>query len=163
MVPFIVIALLVVLSALGVVILKNPVYAALALISCLLGVAAIFALLDAHFLAAVQVLVYAGAIMVLVIFVLMLLGASEGEDRHKSLMRTAYAVGAGTIMLLALLPLLNLGRQIIAGVSGDTRAVGLVLFNRWVFPFELASLLIMAGLVGAVMLGRRPKRRDEEG
>ena len=160
LVLFWIMALVLVFSAVSVVLCKNPIYSALALVLNLLGVAVIFASLDAHFLAAVQVVVYAGAIMVLVVFVLMLLNTKvETEDRFRSLYLVVAALAGATFAVV-------LGREFVRGfpvlidsaspaTQGSVANIGTVLYTRFVFPFEAASLLIMAAIVGAVVLAKR--------
>jgi NADH-quinone oxidoreductase subunit J len=144
-------------SALGVVLSRNSIYSALWLVLSLLATAALYAMLQAHFLAVVQIMVYAGAIMVLIVFVLMLLGAKRESFRWEAAWLGAAALGAGLSLLGVLAPLL-LGESsgAVAGSGvGAVASIGQALYGRYVFPFEAASLLIVAAMVGAVMLGRR--------
>lgn len=155
-------ALLVVASAVAVVALRNPVYSALALVLNLMTVAGLFAQLEAHFLAAVQVIVYAGAIMVLVIFVLMLLNLKVEAPKPFRLFNVVLSSAAGLAFLVVVLPRFDEAFKVFA-VSptipqGTVKAVGEVLYTRHVFLFEAASVLIMAALVGAVMLAKRRYR-----
>lgn len=166
-------SVLTILAACGVVVSKQPVHSALFLILTLFLVAVHFALLGAHFLAATQVLVYAGAIMVLVVFVIMLLGL----DAHVLERKTATgAFGAALAMALFVtvfwtissrsyfyVPRETAAREAqlakLPVADGSTAAIGNKLFTEYLYPFELTSLLILAGIVGAVMLGvdkRRP-------
>ena len=152
-------ALLLVLSAIGVVAMKNPVHNALCLLVNLLGVAAVYAMLEAHFLAVVQIIVYAGAVVVLVLFVIMLLNLKD-EGRQKF---GALYVLFGSLALIGFLALaLPLFRD--AGLvfqtpehltAGTTRELGSVLFGRYVFAFEMAGVLLLAATVGAVMVARK--------
>jgi len=172
---FIIFAAIVVVSALGVVLLRNPVHSALALVSNLVGVAAIYAMLNAHFLAVVQIIVYAGAIVVLVLFVLMLLNMKvEALKRHEKIFYTTVMLVA-VAFCAAILPILHQffgefnpaasltiasgaaasGAAALPRVEGTVEAIGKVLFTRYLFLFEAASILIMAALVGAVMLSHR--------
>jgi NADH-quinone oxidoreductase subunit J len=157
-------------AGLGVVLLRNPIHSALSLIVAMTGVSVLFAMLDAHFLAVVQLIVYAGAIMVLVVFVLMLLQAKDETPRPRALTGTVLALLAGGGLLYGLIPVLQNGlvtlnqRSLTAsyqGVEGSVKAMGAVLFSDYVFPFEIASLLIMAALVGAVMVGSRSIHKRE--
>lgn len=159
LIAFYIMAAMVVVSALAVVAMRNPLHSALCLVVNLLTVAALFASLDAHFLATVQIIVYAGAIVVLVLFVLMLLNLKVERPKR---MGTPLIVGAtlcGLIFLAVLMPLLNDAFKVFPepsrGVEGTVSNVGKVLYNTYVFPFEAASILIMAALVGAVMLAKR--------
>jgi NADH-quinone oxidoreductase subunit J len=153
---FYVFAALAVASALVVVGQRNPVYSAFGLIVTLCSMAAIFGLLGSPFIAALQVVVYAGAIMVLFLFVLMLLGVKP-EDRRSG----------GTLRAVALVLTLALGLQmavVLAGASppaassfdASTRAVAHVLFSApYLYVFEATSILILAALVGSIVLARR--------
>ena len=148
--------------SLGVVTARNPVYSAMALIGCLLSVASIFALQSAHLMALLQVLVYAGAIMVLILFVLMLLNLSPQElgKRRVSVRRVtgAYLIGA-TVTLLVV----RLTKHPWAPAStphpkfGTIEAVGTVLYTKYLLPFEMVSLLLLAAIIGAVVLTRKEK------
>ncbi|MCL4159035.1 UNVERIFIED_CONTAM: hypothetical protein GTU68_066479 [Idotea baltica] len=156
---FYVLSFLILASAIAVIILPNPIHSTLSLIVTLTSVAAIFALMEAHFLATVQVIVYAGAIVVLVLFVLMLLNTKE-EKIDKKPVILVLTIVAAVFMLSVFFPLLN---DVFGGakqlatdprISGSAKSLGQLLYTQYTFPFELASLLIMAALVGAVMIGR---------
>lgn len=161
---FVLIAGLVVASAIAVVALRNPIHSALALVLNLLGVAALYAMLDAHFLSAVQIIVYAGAIMVLVLFVIMLLNIKVEAAKGKGLVLTIAAALTGLAFLALLAPMFYGAVQGFTEhakpVEGTVEGIGELLFTRYLFPFEAASVLIMVAIVGAVMMG---KRRYQEG
>jgi NADH-quinone oxidoreductase subunit J len=156
---FLLLSLVVILSGAGVVISRNPIYCALSLVLNMLAVAALYAMLDAHFLAAVQIIVYAGAVMVLVIFVLMLLNiqVEAHQRRPLGLLVAGGMLGAG--FLYTVVPLLLQAFSSFPDAShtqdGSVKNVGQVLYTDYVFQFEAASLLIMAAIVGAVMLAKR--------
>ena len=155
-------AFLMIASALGVVCFKNAIYSGLCLIVNLLGVAALFASLNAHFLSAVQVIVYAGAIMVLVMFVLMLVNA-RAEKPHWTAF--AYLVAGGLFALLLFsqfAALLSPGRAVFqisetSRVTGSVAEMGRALFRDYVFLFEVASVLILASIAGAYWLAKSRK------
>lgn len=159
MVLFIILALVLTISALGVVAFKNPVLSALSLILNLLCVAALFASLEAHFLAVVQVVVYAGAIMVLVLFILMLLNLKI--ERPKGMRKTyaALAAGCGALFLSMVVPMVNDLFKVFPtpdnSSAGTVRVMGEILYTKYVFLFEIASVLILAAMIGAVMLAKR--------
>ncbi|RIL05425.1 MAG: NADH-quinone oxidoreductase subunit J [Proteobacteria bacterium] len=159
---FSVIALVSVVSAVGVVALKNPIHSALSLVANLMMVAVLFAMLQAHFLAAVQIIVYAGAIMVLVLFMLMLLNVKSEPWKRSEFFWVVLAAVAGGCFLIVLLPLINYtfsGFSEAPGApAGTVRAIGLRLYSDYVFAFEAASLVIMAAMAGAVMLAKRRYR-----
>ena len=178
---FIVAALLVLSGALGVIFARNPVHSALLLVQTLFGVALLFIDLEAHFLAAVQVIVYAGAIVILFLFVIMLLGVDKAEDLDIEPIAgqrpVAVVVGAGTLALLlaviisvgdaltgapeSLGPLDSLVRTTGLGsepipARSDVQVLGNWLFRDYVFAFEITGVLLTIAVVGAVMLARRP-------
>ena len=157
-ITFGVLALVMCFSALRVVTAKNIVHAALYLVLVLSGVAGIFILLAAEFLAIVQVLVYIGAIVVLFLFGIMLtrapIGKSNELDNDQRI--AGAAVGIGLFALLA--AILNDGfgdTKIEAAEVGRTGDVGLSIFQTFVIPFEVISVLLLAALVGAVVIARR--------
>ena len=158
MISFWIVAILAVVSALVTILHRNPVYGALALVQTLLLIAAMFALLDAHLVAFLQVIVYAGAIMVLFLFVIMLLAAGD-EVRLEG--RTALRLGvlvASAALAFELATVLvakqDDGAALPAGF-GSTEVLAERLFSRWALPFEITSLLLMVAVVGAVVLARR--------
>jgi NADH-quinone oxidoreductase subunit J len=163
------IAAAVVLSgAVGVVVARNPVHSALMLVMTLFGVAVLFVEQQANFLAAVQVIVYAGAIVVLFLFVIMFLGVDREESLEKEPLRAQRPLAAGLIVLgLAGLLLMgfgahwSVGAKSIAGPSrnqagGDVAALGKSVFTTYLFAFEITSALLVIAVVGAVVLARRP-------
>jgi NADH-quinone oxidoreductase subunit J len=153
---FYVFAALAVVSALVVVGQRNPIYSAFGLIGTLCALSAIFGLLGSPFIAALQVVVYAGAIMVLFLFVLMLLGV-KGEDRGSG--RTLKVVAGALAAALALqMAAVLTGAPLpqAAAVDASTRAVAHVLFSApYLYAFEATSILILAALVGSIVLARR--------
>ena len=158
---FFVIALLIVSSGIGVVAFRNPVHNALCLFVNLLGVAAIYATLAAHFLAIVQIIVYAGAVVVLVLFVIMLLNLRAESKRHFGVVISVLAILSGAAFLGVSLPLFRDASVVFQNpetlISGSANDLGELLFNRYVFDFEMAGMLLLAATVGAVMVA---KRRD---
>jgi len=164
--PFFAAAFCVLLSSLGVVLARRPLISALWLVASLLGTAAIYAQLSAHFLAVIQVMVYAGAIVAVMVLVLMLLGDGRESFRWGALaVGGAAAVSAGALALAVASvlsgsaadnPHLFAPQAAPAGFGGP-KAAGIDLFTRYLFPFEAISLLILAALVGAVMTARKGK------
>jgi NADH-quinone oxidoreductase subunit J len=174
LVVFAVAAVVVLGGAVGVVLARNPVHSALALVASFFGIAVLFVDLDAHFLAAVQVIVYAGAIVVLFLFVIMLLGVDRSEDLSTDPIggQRPLAIAAGVGMLGAALTTLFLtddqvgrvvlGRQAFVAPldTGDNIAkLGEALFTDYLFAFEVTSVLLVIAVIGAVVLARTPKRR----
>lgn len=169
---FILLAVLLIISALGVVCLRDPVYGALSLIVHMTGIAAAFIALDAHFLAMAQIIVYAGAVVVLFLFVIMLLNVKREQIDGKTLLYAGTASLLAVLLAIVLIPgvhseLLQLrpGSLFRLGSAdfGTAKEVGKVLFNKYLFLFELASVLIMAALAGAVMLARRLRAQQQGG
>jgi NADH-quinone oxidoreductase subunit J len=159
---FLLLAVVSIFSALMVILQKNPVSSVLFLVLTLVCVAALFVLLSAPFIAAIQIIIYAGAIMVLFLFVLMLLNLQRvGEGAWSGLQITGLAVAAVLALVTALLlrsvPLSSdsgFTRDVPAGL-GSVEEVGRNLFTQYLLPFEVASFLLLAGIIGAVILSRR--------
>jgi NADH-quinone oxidoreductase subunit J len=162
---FLVLSAVAVVAALGVIFNRNAVHSALSLLVNFAVLAVFYLMLNAQFIAVVQVAVYAGAIVVLFLFVVMLLGAG-GEVRLESWFnrRTVFVVAVAVVLLTLLGTAVFEGG--IGGASGtatpeqiaevgQTQALGMVLFTDYLLPFELASVLLLVGIVGAVVLGRR--------
>ena len=152
-----------VFSALLVVFSRNPVYSVLYLIITFFAIAGHYVLLNAQFLAAVHVIVYAGAIMVLFLYVIMLLNLNTETEPHKSnALKFAAAICAGLLMVVLIGSLK--GSELLAQRQSPDYSIGLVknlgkvLFTDFLLPFEIASVLLLAAMVGAVMLGKSEKR-----
>ena len=150
---------LAVLSALMVVFSRNPVYSVLYLIITFFSIAGHYVLLNAQFLAAVHVIVYAGAIMVLFLYVIMMLNQNRESDPQKSVASKFAAVISGGVFLIVLVGALKGADQLSLQESGSGNAglianLGKVLFNQYLLPFEVSSILFLAAMVGAVMLGK---------
>jgi NADH-quinone oxidoreductase subunit J len=157
-------------AAAAMVFQRNAVYAALFLILNQFTLAVMFALLGAHFLAAVQVIVYAGAIMVLFLFVIMFLGVDRREALIEPLRGQRFlAISLGVLLVgaVAAAIALGVGGEALPGPEprgDDVTAIGRILFTRFVFPFEVTSLLLIIAAVAAMVLARRKARGlpDEE-
>jgi NADH-quinone oxidoreductase subunit J len=152
-------AALAVASALVVVGQRNPIYSAFALIVTLCSLSVIFGLLGSPFIAALQVIVYAGAIMVLFLFVLMLLNVRREQDPPERGGRTLRGVALALVTLLVLQAgavVLRYERAAAAGFDASTRRMAEVLFSpHFLYVFEATSVLILAALVGAVVLAKK--------
>ncbi|MEI8100807.1 MAG: NADH-quinone oxidoreductase subunit J [Bacteroidota bacterium] len=160
-IPFLILSFLTILSSLYVVTSKNPVHSVLALIFTFFTISAHYVLLNAQFLAVVNLIVYAGAIMVLFLFVLMLLNLSKETEPVKSnWWGIAAAITAGSMLLIITAAFQVTGEAVaknpVEGI-GLVKALGKVLFTRFVVPFELTGILFLAAMVGAVLLGKREK------
>ena len=169
MFTFLIAAAIVLGGALGVVLLRNPVHNALSLVATLFVVAVLSVIQDAYFLAAIQVIVYAGAIVILFLFVIMFLGVDRIEATERDPLPAQRVVGvvAGLgILVLSIVILLAGGgeptgqRSATAPLSDqapDIDRLGKVLFTDYVFAFEVTAVLLTVAVVGAVVLSRRPK------
>jgi NADH-quinone oxidoreductase subunit J len=156
---FFIVALIATGSALGLILRTNAIHGALFLVVNLGSIAALYLMLGAEFLAAAQVIVYAGAIMVLFVFAIMVLipGKDEtGPDPRRAARLLALPVGALLLLLLVFVIVGRLGGAPTAGgPSGSVSALGRLLFTSYLFPFELTSVLLLAAMVGVLLLGRR--------
>lgn len=158
-------AAMVLLGAIGVVAMRNPVHSALSLVLTLFGVAVLFVAQGANFLAAVQVIVYAGAIVVLFLFVIMLLGVDREErlaaDPLRGQRLLAVLVGAAVVSLVLVLADVHwaTGAKSVAGSTAgpgsDVAKLGRSVFTTYLLPFEATSALLVLAVIGAVVLVRR--------
>ena len=163
LIVFIVLAPLAVVTALGMVLSRNAVYSALLLVVNLFCLAGFYVLLEAQFVAAVQVIVYAGAIMVLFLFVLMLLGVESQEALRETIRgQRPAAILLSLGLLVAIVAALAAGvfdaapaSLAAANEGGNVQAVGRLLFTRYTFAFETAGILLVVAAVGALVLGKR--------
>ena len=162
-VAFYVVAFVTVLAAFGVVATRNIVHAALFLLAALLGVAGMFVLLYAEFLALVQLLLYGGAITIVILFALMLTRTGEYQvDSETRRWPVAALVSAGLFGLMAAVFVVDseqFNSDEREGVPFETLARDL--FVEWAVPFEIASLVLLVALVGAVVIGRAGREEDE--
>ena len=151
-------------AAINVVMLRRVMYSAISLIVCLSALSGIYMLLEAQFIAAVQVIVYAGAIMVLFLFVIMLLDPYSGklhQDKRKYLGYVAVLLGSVSFgLLFPVLASYNLtsaprNPETVAGGIGSVKSIGESLFREYPLPFEVTSLLILVAIIGVVVLAKR--------
>ena len=155
-------ALVIAVSSVLVVALRNPIYSALSLLIMFFHVAGLYVTLHAEFLAAVQVIVYAGAILVLYLFVVMLLNLKHDERYHRQ-SPVAGAVGALLVLEAVVLTLAKGGTAVARPVApatgaeglGNTEALGDVLYSTYLFPFEVASLILLVAMIGAIILAKK--------
>ena len=168
---FVAAAVICLVGALGVVLARNPVHSALMLVMTLFGIAVQFVAQEAHFLAAVQVIVYAGAIVVLFLFVIMLLGVDRAQNLEMSFLPVqkwaALLFASGSLaVIVALIVVVGepvTGVHAMGGTLGGTDDVRLLarsLFSDYVYAFELTSLLLVIAVIGAVVLVRKPKQTN---
>ena len=156
-----------ILASLGLVTGRNPVHSALFMVVVFFAVAALFVLLRAEFLAAAQILVYAGAIMVLFLFVIMLLRLQPEELRNTGRQGFQKFMGVvlGFVLIIQIALIVrggfftgtqgNFTPEAVSGFGGNTEAVAAVLFTDYLFPFELTSAILLMAMVGAVILTKK--------
>lgn len=174
-IAFFMLAVVAVASALGVVLFRNAVYSMLSLIVNLLSLAGFFLMLQAIFVATIQVLIYAGAVMVLFLFVVTMLAPDESDTRGRDRLAWQWVAGFGLGLILAsglVVALLSgsiasdaraagmMGLASQVQSLGNTQAFGMALFHGFSFPFEVTSLLLVIAVLGAVVLGRRIVGRE---
>ena len=156
---FYVLSGLIVASAVGVILARHPLYAVLSLVVTLFSLSALFICLHAFFVAAIQVLVYAGAVLILFIFVVMLLDmAPEVIFRARSWTMISLGTALGLLILWQTAAVsLKLKTPAVPGpaIDGTTAAIGRLLFTTYALPFEAASLLLLVGIIGAVVLAKK--------
>lgn len=159
---FWILAVLSLVSAVMVVFSRNPVYSVLWLILTFFSISGHYILLNAQFLAIVNIIVYAGAIMVLFLFVLMLMNLGKETEPQKNRWMKIAGVIAGGSLLLVLVAALRDAEQATAQVGygqiGLIENLGKVLFTEYVVPFEISSILFLSAMVGAVVIGKRDEK-----
>lgn len=157
---FLIFAIVAIISAIGVVSVRNPVHSAISLIVCFFQVAAIFILLRSPFLAVVQIFIYVGAVMVLFLFVIMML-----DIRHaaiKSFMPRGqfwvivFLIALILEMLFALIGSRLTGMPLAsASLNGSVAEIGKAMFTTYLLPFEIVSVILLVALVGAIVMGKK--------
>ncbi len=166
LVLFIIFGLAAVFGAIMMVWARNPVYSAMGLMLTMFSVAVFYVSNSAHFVAAVQVIIYAGAVMTLFLFVIMLIGVDKEEDRTENLpIQRPLALGlmalfGGGVMVAGRFAWTTGVRNPLDPVNGTVEAIGNELFRRWVLPFEITALLLIVAAAGAIALAFF--RDDEE-
>jgi len=155
------IACLTIISALFVVLNRNPVYSAVMLVFCFFSLAALYVLLEAYFVAVLEIIVYAGAIMVLFLFVIMLINvgkeiaATSIIEKAKVLPFVLVVLFSLNIILLILWRNEGLHQSNTISSVGSITAIGQALFTKYLLPFEIASLLLLVALIGTVYLAKK--------
>jgi NADH-quinone oxidoreductase subunit J len=155
---FLVLAAVTVAGAVSLILQRHPIHSALSLIVVMVALAGLYLLQGAEFVAAVQIIVYAGAIMVLFIFVIMLLNAGEEERSNTSRLARFVGVPLGVVFLLEVAYWIGRATSHLGSAPPEavsTRDLSTLLFREYVFPFELTSFLILIALLGALVLARR--------
>jgi NADH-quinone oxidoreductase subunit J len=158
---FFVLAALAVLGAVSLILQRHPIHSALSLIVVMVALAGLYLLMGAEFVAAVQIIVYGGAIMVLFVFVIMLLNAGEEERTNFSKLATYAGIPLAVAtagLIAAAVVRSSSGSLSTAGANGtltSTRTLSMLLFRDFVYPFELTSFLILVAILGAIVLAQR--------
>jgi NADH-quinone oxidoreductase subunit J len=170
---FVVGALMILVGALGVIVSRNPVHAALSLVLTLFGIAVLFIEQQAEFLAAVQVIVYAGAVVVLFLFVIMFLGVDRSEDINDEPLigQRPFAIGLVLVMVASIIALGSEAKWaggshsvtgVTTGPANNVYELGKAVFTTYLFAFEATSALLIIAVVGAVVLARRSSTANSE-
>jgi NADH-quinone oxidoreductase subunit J len=151
-----------IVSAIMVLVSKNPIHSVLWLILVFFAISGHYILLNAQFLAIVNIIVYAGAIMVLFLFVIMLMNVKSDNEPQKKLLAKFMGVLSGGSLLVLLISLVKQtvqlqGKQVLMkeGTIGLIHPLGKALFNDYVLPFEISSVLFLSAMVGAVIIGKK--------
>ena len=155
---FLILSAVAVAGAVSLILQRHPIHSALSLIVVMVALAGLYLLQGAEFIAAVQIIVYGGAIMVLFVFVIMLLNAGEEERTNMSRMARFVGVPLGVVFLLEVAYWIARATSHMTQPSPlavSTRVLSTLLFREYVFPFELTSFLILIALLGALVLARR--------
>ncbi|MEY4702663.1 MAG: hypothetical protein RIR96_560 [Bacteroidota bacterium] len=163
---FLLLSLMAVGSALMMIISKNPVHSVLWLILVFFAISGHYILLNAQFLAVVNIIVYAGAIMVLFLFVVMLMNLNADTEPIKNYRMQLVGICTGGTLLLLLVLITNRMdvEQLVetnAGNAGLIKNLGMVLFKQYVLPFEISSVLFLSAMIGAVVIGRKEEPIDQ--
>lgn len=165
---FIALSLFAILGAVAMLVYKSPMYSAIGILITMLSVAGLFALLNATFLFMVQIIVYAGAIMTLMLFIIMFLNIKDEDlpkEPHKYLfigIGAAIMIPFNVVILKAVSNLPNANMNIVEGTFGDIKPIGIQLYTNWLLAFELISILLLVALIGAVVLAKRRKTMKKE-
>jgi NADH-quinone oxidoreductase subunit J len=160
---FAVVAVWILACGLGVVLFKKIMYSAIAMVFCFLGVAFAYALLNSPLVAIIQILVYVGAISIVVIFAIMLTEVQAGRlelffNRQTAVAAVAALLGAAILAAVSLSA--DIGRISAASKAPGLRELSKLIFDRYVFPFELVSLVLVAAMIGAIVLATRERERS---
>ena len=165
---FVLTALTAIFAAVMVITRRSPIHSAMFLILNFICIAILYLLLNAQFIAIVQVMIYAGAIMMLVIFVIMLLNVEEEEKKRVIRASPAKVIGMVLVFVLFVQLIYGVGVQVLPGDQGeytpehiaqlgDIKALAGLLFTKFLFPFEIASILLLVGIIGAVILSKKER------
>jgi len=160
---FIYFAAVIVISAVLMITRRNPIHSVLLMLLLFFHIAGLFVLLNAEFLAAVQLIVYAGAILILYLFVVMLLNVDKERSVKRANRYWPVMAGFGIVIASEIVLLIVRGKfavdagQLMKPGFGSVNALGVELYTNYLVPFEIASVILLVGLVGAVMLAKKVK------
>jgi NADH-quinone oxidoreductase subunit J len=154
-----------IVSAVLTVGLRNPIYCTIALLSAFLHIAGLFVLLNAEFIAAIQIIIYAGAVLVLYLFVLMLLNL-KGDDKVVQ-RHWGFATFFGLLVLVEILVALlkspmaetETSAAALPSTLGNTESLGILLYNQYLLPFEVVGIILLGGIIGALVLAKQTPAR----
>lgn len=163
---FLAIALICILSALGMILSRNPIHSIISLIICFFSISGLYTLMNAQFLAVVNIIVYAGAIMVLFLFVVMMMNLNEDNEPKQSIISYMMPAVASGLLGLVLIASVKKAALIPMGSPDDQAGMienlGKVLLNEYLLPFEMTSVLFLSAMVGVVLLAKREKTVGEK-
>ncbi len=164
-IAFIILAIITVLTALAVISQKNVIHSAIALILLFFSTSGIFLLLKAELVAVLQIFLYAGAIIVIYLFVIMMINLREGTDDEIGKWRRISLIGAGSLLLAEMLYFLsraafsgmkgNYSEEVIASSGGSVKVIARMLYTKYLYPFEIISLILLVAMVGAIVLAKK--------
>ena len=166
-VVFVLVSLLAIASSVLMIYVKNTLHSALFMVMAFIASAILYLLLGCQFLAMLQIIVYAGAVMMLIIFVIMMISLKDEEKLARKISKTKVA-GVVISILFMMLFILIMGFNSVKGKMGaltsigDAKTIGSLLFTRFLLPFEVASVLLLAAMVGAVMLSKKKSFGGED-
>ncbi len=161
---FYIFSIIAIFSALMVILVKNPLTSALYIILCFFALAGFYILLNMQFLAAMQILVYAGAIIVLIVLVIMLLNLAKAKDTIRDFHQMAVGIIAVLLLFAEVILYLNAAGEskptgiytnAVINKIGNTQIIGQFLFTKYVFPFEVASILLLVAVIGAYIFAKK--------
>lgn len=161
---FFIFAILAVGSAVGVVSFKNPVHSVISLLVCFIQMAALFVLLRSPFLAAVQIFVYVGAVLVLFLFVIMMIDIRKASMERFVPGGHFWPVAILVVLIIEMVTIVSkskLSSMLVSGpirLDGSVKEVGEALFSKYILPFEVVSFILLVALLGAIVLGRKELR-----
>jgi len=163
---FVVFAILSIAGAMTMITVKEPMYATLGLLVSILSIGGLFALLNASFLFMVQIIVYAGAVLTLFLFLLMFLNIKkedlphEPKKYHLIILSAVLMIPINLLIFKALSDLPNIHMKLVESDFGTIKALGMQLYTKWLLPFELISILLLVALIGVIVLVKQKSKKE---